>query len=439
MTPQKSSQPIHVESQPTAADRADLPFADDGHAMAGEIGLLQRVKPLVQKYEENLQKRKVDIEFNLFAIISERYYQENLHSDILRALIDPKGKHQEKEKYLHLFLEFIRSHGAAVDLSEYSNAQVVREEGRVDLLIKDEVSKKAIIVENKINNAGDMPRQLPRYLEHVAKGYHCDAIIYLRLNGDTPPDKTGCPPWTPNDRTQVEPLLKVICAYDENKPGKDLLSGWIEPCEKVSENRDAQHILRQYGQLIKKLGGNVVNKPIMEKFYEAIVEGENFKTALSFKKMLDELIPYRVERIIDKFKGDAAPFRTAFSYQDGALFQDPSFGEPNLQMAVWVLPNASLFEFHVRNDPEDTKGQVKALLQQMGCRDDEYARNHDGFFTKEFEFPSQEEDLIRHIKDFKKKLRDWGERETLTMPGEKLLDADPGPTGGSTSIRTPAL
>jgi hypothetical protein len=228
---------------------------DNAICEVGQFMCSAELAALTGEYNANLKKRNVDIGLNLFCIISELYYRENFHSDILRALIDPKGKHQEQETFLHLFLEFIKSHGAKINLLDYSNALIEREEGRVDLCIKDEDSKKAIIIENKINNAGDMVRQLPRYLDYVrANGYNCDAIIYLRLNGNTGPDTTG---WTDVERTQVAALLKVICAYDETE--KDLLRGWIFKCEKIANNPDAQHILRQYGNFTTVRFRNEVN------------------------------------------------------------------------------------------------------------------------------------------------------------------------------------
>ena len=35
---------------------------------------------------------------------------------------------------------------------------------------------------------------------------------------------------------------------------------------RAKENSDAQHILRQYGKIIEKLGGHIINKPIMKEF-----------------------------------------------------------------------------------------------------------------------------------------------------------------------------
>lgn len=398
-----------------------LSVAEDGQNISDEIAFLQRIKEfndkamrnvaefmcspklfvLAVEFNANLKKRDVDIGFNLFAIISELYYRENFHSDILRALIDPKGKHQEQETFLHLFLKFIHSHGAKINLLDYSNVLVEREEGRVDLCIKDKDSKKAIIIENKINNAGDMLRQLPRYLDYVrANGYCCDAIIYLRLNGDTGPDTTG---WTDVERTQVMAILKVICAYNETEG--DLLRGWIFKCEKVAKNPDAQHILRQYGDLIKKLGGNIMNKPIMEKFYKTIVEGENLKTAMSLRAMLDDLVLYRVEKIIDKFKSDVAPFRSIANYKDcDAYFTGLIWKNAHLGLDIGVEPESYSFQFWDRNDREGIKGQATAILEKMGCLDDYTPNPNSGMLCKEFAFPSQEEDLIQHITTFKKKL-----------------------------------
>ncbi len=389
--------------------------------MADEIAFLQRIKvfndnaicdieefmgnanlsALAGDYNANLKKRNVDIGFNLFELISDHYYRETFHSDILNALLDPIGKHEERDKYLRLFLEFLCSqHRAKIDLLDYSNAQVVKEEGRIDILIKDEVSKKAIIIENKINNAPDQPNQLPGYLKKVRdRGYTCDAIIYLRLNGYAGPDTTS---WVNNDdRKQVKAIQIIICAYDGTD--KDLLTGWILKCQEESINPDAKHILRQYGDLIKKLGGNIMNKPIMEKFYNTIVEGENLKTALSLKAMLDDLVLYRVEKIIDKFKNNLAPFGQINNYKDyDAYFTNLIWKDAHLGLDICVYPELYSLEFWDRNDREGTKRQAKAMLQKMGCLD-EYTYK-DGLFIKEFAFPSQEEDLIEHITAFKKKL-----------------------------------
>jgi hypothetical protein len=91
-----------------------------------------------------------------------------------------------------------------------------------------------------------------------------------------------------------------------------------------------------------------------------------------------------------------------FPYQNGALFQNRIFGEADFEMSVWVEAKLYWFIFVDRNDREGVKGHAKAMLQKMGCPDEYICKG--GIFSKEFSFPSQEKDLINHIKAFKKKL-----------------------------------
>ena len=362
------------------------------------------VSGLAKEYSENLQKRKVDLGFNFFAVISDRYHQENLHSDILRAFLDPQGKHQEGDIYLHLFLEFLISHGANIDLSHYSHAKVAREQGRIDLLIKDDATQRAIIIENKINNAGDQPHQLLRYLEWVRKGYTCDAIIYLRLNGYAGPDMTG---WTIEEGEQVKTLLKVVCAYDGTEQEQDLLTGWIRKCEKASQTPDAQLILRQYGKLITKLGAHVMNKQLMDKFYRMIVEGDNFENALSVTAMFNDLVLYRVERLMDTLRNDLTPFVYINNYQDSvAYLHGLRWNEAHFGLDVFVHQKSYTLTFWDRDDREGKgqKGHARTVLQKMGCLDD-FTCNDGNFRSKRsFAFPSGESDLLEYIAAFKKKL-----------------------------------
>lgn len=393
MRPQMPSQPTQVERQPTVADCANF---------------LECIAPLAQEYEENLEKRNADIGFNLFELISDHYYRETFHSDILNALLDPEQKHGEKDKFLKLFLHYLNSqHEAKINLTHYSDAKVVKEEGRIDILIKG--CKHAIIIENKINGAVDQKKQLPRYLMKIRDSYSCDAIVYLRLNGIAGPSEEG---WMDGEFElqlieELKRKLKVICAYDETN--KDLLNGWILKCrDEAKENSDAQHILRQYGEIIRKLGGNIMNKPIMDAFYEMMVEGNKLKIALSLNAMVDDLILYRTEKIRDKFKDDIAPFlKIDICGTNDAYFEGEIWRDANIGLDIGVGPESYLLTFWDKKDPEGTKGHAMEILNQINCFDEyEHECDWHGKFVmrRKFVFPSEEVDLIMHIKDFKKKL-----------------------------------
>ncbi len=363
---------------------------------------------LAKAYDACLQKRQVNLGFNLFAIISDLYYRETFHSDILKALLDPKSPHGAGDKYLRLFLAFLKSkeNGATIDPNAYPDAEVTREEGRVDVLVKDEDSKKAVIIENKIKDAIDQPKQLPRYLYRLKSlGFSCDAIVYLRLNREQQPDMTG---WTPEEIAEIK--SKLICVTAYNDAEDDLLNGWIQKCENVSRNPDAESILRQYGALIKKLGGNVMNKPIMKKFYSMMLEGENLKTAQSLKAMLDELVLYRAERILDHFKHEPRPFQTPWIYKGkegtAAVFDELLWHKSDLAVDIYVEPECYRFQVFDRNfegkGKNPAKNPAKVMLQKMTCLD-EYKPASDRF-ERVFRFPSEEEKLFEHIRAFKKRL-----------------------------------
>lgn len=357
---------------------------------------------LAKRYQVALQKRNPDIGFNLFELISDYYYRETFHTHILHALLDPTGKHNEKNKYLRLFLAFICAQKAKVNLTDYENAEVVEEQEKIDILILDQKSKNAIIIENKINDAVDQEKQLPRYLEDVtASGYRCDAIIYLRLHGYTDPDSRG---WTDDEWKRVKALLTIVCAYNGNDEDEnDLLKGWIFKCEYLSNNLDAKHILRQYGALLKKLGGNIMNKPIMEDFYKIILQDKNLTTALSLKAMVEELVLFRVEKIINTFRSDLTPFRKLGNCgNDDAIFENLLWGDAHLSIDIEVYQESYSFCFWDRNDGEAVKALARTILQKMNCLD-EYISNS-GMFVKTFKFPSQEDELFDHIRAFKKNL-----------------------------------
>jgi hypothetical protein len=71
-------------------------------------------------------------------------------------------------------------------------------------------------------------------------------------------------------------------------------------------------------------------------------------------------------------------------------------------MGVFVEDEINWFLFLDRNDREGIKGHAREVLQKMGCLDVYTYEN--GRFAKSFKFPSQDKDLIEHIKAFKGKL-----------------------------------
>lgn len=134
-----------------------------------------------------------DNKFSFFMTIADQYKKENFHSDLLKVILDPKTTEIGNTEHLQNFLEIIglkkNTFGNESSIKKY--VQVEREEHRVDLLIKynNPRSKKAIIVENKINNADDQDNQLARYYERLTEeGYEVLSIPYITKFGGKTPD-----------------------------------------------------------------------------------------------------------------------------------------------------------------------------------------------------------------------------------------------------------
>ncbi len=128
----------------------------------------ETIVKILEKYKEaQLKRNEYELGFNIFALISETYHKENFHSDIISALLNPIGKHNEGDLFLNLFLQFLQTKFTkqvdAISNNYGANPYVDKEfpiEGqrRIDILIASDTN--AIIIENKINDAIDMENQI---------------------------------------------------------------------------------------------------------------------------------------------------------------------------------------------------------------------------------------------------------------------------------------
>lgn len=96
-------------------------------------------------------------QFNLFKNLK---LTENQHSNLLKKLLNPRGKHGQGDLFLKSFLEMLK----VPYNNEYWTVNTEKkagEKGRIDLIIYSK--DKRIIIENKINGAVNQPNQLYRY------------------------------------------------------------------------------------------------------------------------------------------------------------------------------------------------------------------------------------------------------------------------------------
>lgn len=260
-----------------------------------------------------LKADRTDIGFNLFTLISDLYYRENFHRDVIYEFLNQNGSHKKGNKYLMLFLDMLN-----IDYNLFNNAIVEKEypidnRRRIDTLIKDEDSKKAIIIENKMNNAGDIHRQLPDYFNYVKRlGYEVKCIVYLPLLHDKVPDKSG---WSKDEIEAVHNCLQIIPAFS-SKGKINLCDNWLIPCINMTDDLDCLSGLRQYVKLIKYLNINDMDNVILEKFYASLKDGDNLKTASSIRNMLNDLPAFLATSIRNKYLTNFYPFASIWIYKN---------------------------------------------------------------------------------------------------------------------------
>ena len=149
---------------------------------------MSTLRPLLEAFADPAQNAELtQLEgllkrFNLFEAVGVVRH-ELRHSDFLAFLLDPSQNHGLGASFLHYFLK------AALDLDgiDFGRAYVLREWHYIDILIVDEASHFAVIIENKIDT-GEHSDQLNRYraaLDSYYPGYNVLAL-YLTPDGDAP-------------------------------------------------------------------------------------------------------------------------------------------------------------------------------------------------------------------------------------------------------------
>jgi hypothetical protein len=400
---------------------SETALLDDIHALSSNlVGRVRRfvddhqVRRIAATYAANAARRKVDLGFNAFALVSEIYHRENLHSDVMAAILDPQGAHGQGDRFLRLFLEFLRDkHQVALDLDDYRDASVEREPGRIDLLIRGAHGdrRKAIIVENKINGAPDMERQVAGYLKKVEDVWSlkCDAIIYLTLQQKGWPGTHG---WDDDEKDRVNSLLKPICAFADAPD--DLYYGWLGPCVATAADSSLEvtHVIRQYRQILLKLGQTAMNQPLMEAFYDLMKDPERHQTALSVTAMVNDLPAFRCQRLMEMFQRKASPFRKVYFYrQDLLVFEN--CGVENLKIHVETTqPGRTVVSFWNCIEEDQIETTPRKILTDLNLIDQFSCVR--GWFNRDFSFPSGEKDLEDFLAGFLSRLQDHLKPSTPT-------------------------
>ena len=354
-----------------------------------------------------LQAEAEDEMINIFKVISDTYYKENFHSDILAFLLMPYRSPERSFPYLSEFISYLKKHfSIEIDPSNYKTFEVSRESDRIDVLVFGKSGKAnvshSIIIENKINNAADMDDQLPRYVRKVQERSQVDAIIYLTKNELKNPDESK---WTSVRPEEFRQKVTVIRACTGKK--NDLIRGWLSRIPEDSTDSRYRLIVEQYVKTIQHLGGLLMPYENIQQFYEFIKEGKNFETAQTLSKYIQELIRYRSNLVYEKFLGESQKDDCPFAH----FSVEPNYGFPYFQ-GLKVLPKEDIklllipeearynIEFYNQAVDKGNKPLVDVILKRIE-RPKDFEIDGERY-VKYFDFPKDEKRFFGYVKDFLK-------------------------------------
>ena len=222
--------------------------------------------------------------FNIFSALHKDHDERRLHSRFISVLLQPKGRHGQKELFLDLFLsqfteirELEENENINLDYSKtivYPKEFDKKENNNIDILIIDKSSNQAFIIENKIY-AGDSITpsggQIERYLNHVINDRKIPEentfLIYLTLDGHEPSSESVGKKY--NSFKNIFPLSYV-----------SLIIPWLEKSLKeVSTLPFLREAIVQYIKLIKKMTGNKTSKEEILKYKNLISSSQDTMNA----------------------------------------------------------------------------------------------------------------------------------------------------------------
>ena len=277
------------------------------------INLISNLKEEnIKRYEDILEKQDKKLDFNIFDIITDKWKRENLHSEILKFLLE------NYEVFFNNFLELIN----IKDKKEYSNAEITNEEARIDILIKSE--KKAIIVENKINWAPDQIEQLARYYKKVKEEKEVEKIVYIAPSKDKNPDAQTFGEY----EKEIKDRLEKIISFDGSE--NDLVScleksrdKLKENLEKTKNNLDSEDFnklffINHYIEILKRTGVGDMSE-VELKFFKEVIEKyktdkDIFKKIKYIGEMYNNLLEIKNKYISENIKAKDWGYNKEYSY-----------------------------------------------------------------------------------------------------------------------------
>lgn len=256
--------------------------------------LLRDINIVRKKFEE---REKNEDNFNMFAILRKESDEVYLHSRFLSALLDPSGPHRLGTVFLDSFIKKLESKFKydGKSLEVYPNNLNRSEYKEIDICFIDRVTKKAVMVENKIyhedtnhEDKGQLENYYGRLIEEDKIPEDGIEVYYLTLDGHEPSEDSVK---LSGKYPKLQDKVKCISYSVE-------ILEWLQDIVKECYNKPSlRESIIQYIKIVENMTNNNTSEDEIKEITNHI--GMNEDNLMSAKLLIDNFIHIKWHTIYD--------------------------------------------------------------------------------------------------------------------------------------------
>jgi len=287
---------------------------------------------------------------SVFEFISDLFYRENYHSDILAYYLS-------KEIPKKILLAWLNRESRLELISErYVDGAVKREDCRIDITLFSTDGKSAIIIENKSNGASDQEKQLIRYVDAMEKkGITVEAILYLNKSDLKRPVMID---WTSSEIKNIESKTVFAQLVGPHSFCAEVIDRVMTQSNDIRLTALSMEISSLFNSQV--YGGT--NMAMLDDFVSELRKGENYENLMKamdayqdVPKLLRKTYKEYIE--IKKLKFHVGIWR------DDCLFVDKIYiNHINFGFDIFFFPRQVEFSVIVRNGKEEDIDELKTAM-----------------------------------------------------------------------------
>lgn len=338
-----------------------------------------------------LQYRSTSKTDSIFVNISGYYYHENYHSDILAHYLS----FELPKKYFINWMNANRHEGKdEIHYRNYSQGDILREAGRIDITLMSNDGKSAIIIENKSNNAVDQDKQLFRYCNALKKnGIELESILYLNKNSNKPPDFTGL---NEGQIREVKDVLTIGQLVGPQSFEQNVINLVILDSSDIRLNAFS----REIKGLLNYVVFGEVNMEFLQDFETMLATGENFAEFKNAIKAYNDMPNYLARKYLNILTDKKYPSRV-WQYKPQCLVVgDIDIRGHRFALDIWFFQDQ--IDISILDRHEDYS-LVESLKTEMGDKFPFYEKLNDRYrlvIDNPYDSKSVEETIDRVVRAF---------------------------------------